>query len=45
VLIGRVLAAHGGEDKLNKLQFTMTVNHSNGETQHSLPRRNSPDGQ
>jgi RNA polymerase sigma factor (sigma-70 family) len=33
VLIDRVLAAHGGEDKLNKLQFTMTVKHSNGETQ------------
>jgi hypothetical protein len=30
-----VLAAHGGEDKLNKLtSFTMTVKHSNGETQH-----------
>ena len=25
VLIDQVLAAHGGEDKLNKLQFTMTV--------------------
>jgi RNA polymerase sigma factor (sigma-70 family) len=34
VLIDKVLAAHGGEDKLNKLQFTMTVKHSNGETQH-----------
>jgi hypothetical protein len=34
VLIDRVLAAHGGEDRLNKLQFTMTVKHSNGETQH-----------
>ena len=33
VLIEKVLAAHGGEDKLNKLQFTMTVKHSNGETQ------------
>ena len=30
VLIDKVLAAHGGEDKLNKLQFTMTVKHSNG---------------
>jgi RNA polymerase sigma factor (sigma-70 family) len=34
VLIDKVLAAHGGEDKLTKLQFTMTVKHSNGETQH-----------
>jgi RNA polymerase sigma factor (sigma-70 family) len=35
VLIDQVLAAHGGEDKLNKLtSFTMTVKHSNGETQH-----------
>jgi RNA polymerase sigma factor (sigma-70 family) len=34
VLIDKVLAAHGGEDKLNKPQFTMTVKHSNGETQH-----------
>lgn len=33
-LIGEVLAAHGGEEKLGKLQFTMTVKHSNGETQH-----------
>jgi hypothetical protein len=33
VLIDQVLAAHGGEDRLNKLQFTMTVKHSNGETQ------------
>ena len=33
VLIDKVLAAHGGEDRLNKLQFTMTVKHSNGETQ------------
>ena len=34
VLIDKVLAAHGGEDKLNKLtSFTMTVKHSNGETQ------------
>jgi RNA polymerase sigma factor (sigma-70 family) len=33
-LIDKVLAAHGGEDRLNKLQFTMTVKHSNGETQH-----------
>ncbi len=33
-LIDRVLAAHGGEDRLNKLtSFTMTVKHSNGETQ------------
>jgi RNA polymerase sigma factor (sigma-70 family) len=34
VLIDQVLAAHGGEDRLNKLQFTMTIKHSNGETQH-----------
>jgi hypothetical protein len=34
VLIEKVLAAHGGEAKLNKLQFTMTVQHSNAETQH-----------
>jgi uncharacterized protein (TIGR03067 family) len=34
VLIDNVLAAHGGEDKLNKLQFTMTVKHSNLQTQH-----------
>jgi hypothetical protein len=35
VLIDKALAAHGGEDKLNKLtSFTMTVKHSNGETQH-----------
>jgi hypothetical protein len=34
-LIEKVLAAHGGEDRLNRLRsFTMTVNHSNGETQH-----------
>jgi RNA polymerase sigma factor (sigma-70 family) len=34
VLIDKVLAAHGGEDKLNKLtSFTMTVKHSNLETQ------------
>lgn len=33
VLIEKVVAAHGGEDKLSKLQFTMTVKHSNGETQ------------
>jgi uncharacterized protein (TIGR03067 family) len=33
VLIDKVLAAHGGEDKLKKLQFTMTVKHSNLETQ------------
>jgi RNA polymerase sigma factor (sigma-70 family) len=41
-LIARVLAAHGGEDRLNKLQFTMTVKHSNGETQHYFvqPPRN-----
>jgi RNA polymerase sigma factor (sigma-70 family) len=32
VLIDRVLAAHGGEDRLRKLQFTMTVKHSNGNT-------------
>jgi hypothetical protein len=41
-LIDQVLAAHGGEEKLNKLQFTMTVNHSNGETQRYFvqPPRN-----
>jgi hypothetical protein len=34
VLINQVLAAHGGEDKLTKFtSFTMTVKHSNGETQ------------
>jgi len=33
VLIDNVLKAHGGEDKLNKLRFTMTVKHNNGETQ------------
>jgi RNA polymerase sigma factor (sigma-70 family) len=34
VLIDRVLAAHGGEEKLNNLHsFWMTVKHSNGETQ------------
>jgi RNA polymerase sigma factor (sigma-70 family) len=32
VLIDQVLAAHGGEENLNKLQFTMTVKHSNGYT-------------
>jgi RNA polymerase sigma factor (sigma-70 family) len=32
VLIDRVLEAHGGEDRLNKLQFTLTVKHSNGAT-------------
>jgi uncharacterized protein (TIGR03067 family) len=32
LLIDQVLTAHGGEDKLNKLQFTMTVKHSNGYT-------------
>jgi beta-lactamase regulating signal transducer with metallopeptidase domain len=32
-LIQRILQAHGGEKKLNKLQFAMTVKHSNGETQ------------
>src|SRR4029077_19380839 len=32
-LIDKVLEAHGGEEKLNKLQFTMTVKHANGETQ------------
>jgi RNA polymerase sigma factor (sigma-70 family) len=31
-LIDQVLEAHGGEDKLNKLQFTMTVKHNNGTT-------------
>jgi hypothetical protein len=30
VLIDQVLEAHGGEEKLGKLQFTMTVKHSNG---------------
>jgi hypothetical protein len=42
VLIDKVLAAHGGEDRLNKLRFTMTVKHSNGETQHYFvqPPRN-----
>jgi len=35
VLIDKVLTAHGGEDKLNKLtSFTMTVKHSNLETQY-----------
>jgi RNA polymerase sigma factor (sigma-70 family) len=34
-LIDKVLEAHGGEDKLNKLtSFTMTVKHSNLETQY-----------
>ncbi len=33
LLIEKVLAAHGGEDKLNKLQFTMTVKHNNEATQ------------
>jgi RNA polymerase sigma factor (sigma-70 family) len=34
-LIDKVLAAHGGEEKLTKLtSFTMTVKHTNGETQH-----------
>jgi RNA polymerase sigma factor (sigma-70 family) len=32
VLIGKVLEAHGGEDKLNNLQFTMTVKVDNGTT-------------
>jgi RNA polymerase sigma factor (sigma-70 family) len=32
MLIDNVLAAHGGEDKLNKLQFTMTVKVDNGIT-------------
>jgi RNA polymerase sigma factor (sigma-70 family) len=32
-LIDKVLEAHGGEEKLAELQFTMTVKHSNGETQ------------
>ena len=31
-LVEKVLTAHGGEDKLAKLQFTMTVKHSNGYT-------------
>ncbi|MFL5338583.1 MAG: sigma-70 family RNA polymerase sigma factor [Gemmataceae bacterium] len=30
VLIDQVLQAHGGEEKLTKLQFSMTVKHSNG---------------
>jgi RNA polymerase sigma factor (sigma-70 family) len=34
VLIDQVLVAHGGEEKLSKLQFTMTVKHSNGYTNH-----------
>jgi hypothetical protein len=34
LLIDKVLAAHGGEDKLSKLRYTMTVKHSSGETQH-----------
>jgi hypothetical protein len=34
VLIDKVLAAHGGEEKLSKLQFTMTFKHSNGYTNH-----------
>jgi RNA polymerase sigma factor (sigma-70 family) len=38
VLIAKVLAAHGGEAKLKKLQFTLTVKHSNGETQHYFVR-------
>jgi RNA polymerase sigma factor (sigma-70 family) len=29
-LIDEALTAHGGEDRLKKLQFTMTVKHSNG---------------
>jgi RNA polymerase sigma factor (sigma-70 family) len=34
-LIDKALAAHGGEDKLNKLtSFSMQVKHSNLETQH-----------
>src|SRR5262249_33712222 len=34
-LIDKVLRAHGGEEKLNKLtSFTMTVKHANAETQH-----------
>jgi hypothetical protein len=33
-LIEQILAAHGGEERLKQLQFTMTVDHSNGETQH-----------
>jgi len=32
LLIDKVLAAHGGEEKLNKLQFTMTVKVDNGTT-------------
>src|SRR4029077_17070479 len=32
-LIDQVLEAHGGEEKLKKLEFTMTVKHANGETQ------------
>lgn len=33
ILIDKVLTAHGGQEKLEKLQFTMTVKHSNGEMQ------------
>jgi RNA polymerase sigma factor (sigma-70 family) len=32
MLIDKVLEAHGGKVKLDKLQFTMTVKHSNGVT-------------
>jgi RNA polymerase sigma factor (sigma-70 family) len=32
LLTDQVLAAHGGDDTLKKLQFTMTVKHSNGNT-------------
>jgi hypothetical protein len=39
VLIDKVLAAHGGEDKLNKLtSFTMTVKENNGYTNHYFVR-------
>src|SRR5262249_37142203 len=41
-LIDQGLTAHGGGERLNKLQFTMTVKHSNAETQHYFvqPPRN-----
>jgi hypothetical protein len=42
VLIGQVLAAHGGEGRFSKPQFTMTAKHSNEETQQYfvLPPKN-----
>jgi RNA polymerase sigma factor (sigma-70 family) len=39
VLIDKVLAAHGGEDKLNKLQFAMTIKHSNGYINYYFVQR------